>query len=40
MTLLNHRKLLEHMNPFGGETGSRLGPEGGQFSLYLEKGLL
>ncbi|MBM4059917.1 MAG: hypothetical protein FJ265_02325 [Planctomycetes bacterium] len=36
--LIASRKLLPHMNPFGGEDRFWLGPEGGQFSIFFAKG--
>ncbi len=36
--LIKSRKLLPHMNAFGGEDRFWLGPEGGQFALYFKKG--
>lgn len=33
--LIASQKVLEHINPFGGEERFWLGPEGGQFSLYF-----
>ena len=30
--------IVEHMNPYGGEDRFWLGPEGGQFSIFFEKG--
>ncbi len=33
------RELAEHMNAYGGEDRFWLGPEGGQFSIYFEKGV-
>lgn len=32
-------KFVEHMNGFGGEDRFWLGPEGGQFSIFFEKGV-
>jgi hypothetical protein len=32
-------KFIEHMNGFGGEDRFWLGPEGGQFSIFFEKGV-
>lgn len=31
--------FVKHMNPFGGEDRFWLGPEGGQFSIFFEKGV-
>lgn len=36
--LIKEQKLVEHINPFGGEERFWIGPEGGQFSIYFEKG--
>lgn len=36
--LIASSKILENFNPYGGEERIWLGPEGGQFSLYFEKG--
>lgn len=36
--LISSGKLLEHINPFGGEDRLWLGPEGGQFSIFFEEG--
>ena len=36
--LITSQKVLDDFNPFGGEERIWLGPEGGQFSLYFEKG--
>ncbi|MBL8236847.1 MAG: hypothetical protein JNM66_05480 [Bryobacterales bacterium] len=36
--LIASRKLVPHMNPFGGEDRFWLGPEGGQFSIFFSKG--
>lgn len=36
--LIASRKLVPHMNPFGGEDRFWLGPEGGQFSIFFAKG--
>jgi hypothetical protein len=36
--LIASGKLLPHMNPFGGEDRFWLGPEGGQYSIFFEKG--
>ncbi len=35
--LIESRKLLPHMNAFGGEDRFWLGPEGGQFALFFKK---
>lgn len=32
------RKLVKHMNPFGGEDRFWMGPEGGQFAIFFGKG--
>ena len=32
-------QAIEHMNPYGGEDRFWLGPEGGQFSIFFEKGV-
>ena len=37
-TLIASRKLVPHMNPFGGEDRFWLGPEGGQFAIFFAKG--
>jgi hypothetical protein len=37
-TLVESRKMQEHMNAFGGEDRVWLGPEGGQFSFYFKEG--
>ncbi|MHC4519422.1 MAG: DUF6786 family protein [Planctomycetota bacterium] len=37
--LIASGELLEHMNAFGGEDRFWLGPEGGQFSIFFEKGV-
>jgi len=36
--LIVSRKILPHMNPFGGEDRFWLGPEGGQFSIFFARG--
>lgn len=36
--LIASRKLVPHMNPFGGEDRFWMGPEGGQFSVFFRKG--
>lgn len=36
--LIESQKKIEHFNPFGGEERFWIGPEGGQFSVYFEKG--
>ena len=36
--LIASKKLVPHMNPFGGEDRFWLGPEGGQFSIFFAKG--
>jgi hypothetical protein len=36
--LIASRKLLQHINPFGGEERLWLGPEGGQYSIFFSKG--
>jgi hypothetical protein len=36
--LIASSKILEDFNPYGGEERIWLGPEGGQFSLFFEKG--
>jgi hypothetical protein len=36
--LIGSSKILEHINPFGGEERIWLGPEGGQFSIFFKKG--
>ncbi|HEY5229050.1 MAG TPA: DUF6786 family protein, partial [Opitutaceae bacterium] len=36
--LIASGKTLQHMNPYGGEDRFWLGPEGGQFSIFFEKG--
>ncbi len=35
--LIESGKILEHINPVGGEERFWIGPEGGQFSIYFEK---
>ncbi len=37
--LIASGKFEEHINPFGGEERFWIGPEGGQFSIFFEKGL-
>ncbi len=37
--LIASGKILEHMNPFGGEDRFWIGPEGGQFSVFFAKGV-
>jgi hypothetical protein len=37
--LIASGKTLQHMNPYGGEDRFWLGPEGGQFSIFFEKGV-
>jgi hypothetical protein len=37
--LIESGKKTEHINPYGGEERIWLGPEGGQFSIYFEKGV-
>ncbi len=37
-TMISRGARRPHMNPFGGEDRFWLGPEGGQYSLYFEKG--
>jgi len=37
--LIASGELLKHMNAFGGEDRFWLGPEGGQFSIFFEKGV-
>jgi hypothetical protein len=37
--LIASGKILPHMNAFGGEDRFWMGPEGGQFSIYFEKGV-
>lgn len=36
--LISSRKVLPHINPYGGEERLWLGPEGGQFSIFFRKG--
>lgn len=36
--LIRSRKILPHMNAFGGEDRFWLGPEGGQYALFFKKG--
>jgi hypothetical protein len=36
--LIASKKILPHMNAFGGEDRFWMGPEGGQFSIFFEKG--
>ncbi len=36
--LIASKKILPHMNAFGGEERFWMGPEGGQFSIYFAKG--
>ena len=36
--LISSGKILQHINPFGGEERLWLGPEGGQFSIFFGKG--
>ncbi len=36
--LIQSGKLLQHINPFGGEDRFWLGPEGGQFSIFFAQG--
>jgi hypothetical protein len=36
--LISSRKLLPHINPFGGEDRFWMGPEGGQYSIFFRKG--
>ncbi|MFD2936826.1 DUF6786 family protein [Spirosoma flavum] len=36
--LIRSKKLLPHMNAFGGEDRFWLGPEGGQYALFFKKG--
>lgn len=36
--LIASKKVLPHMNAFGGEERFWMGPEGGQFSIYFAKG--
>jgi len=37
--LIRSKKIMEHINPTGGEERFWLGPEGGQFSLYFKPGV-
>jgi len=37
--LIASGETLAHMNPFGGEDRFWIGPEGGQFSIFFEKGV-
>ncbi len=37
--LIASGEFVKHMNPFGGEDRFWLGPEGGQFSIFFEKGV-
>ena len=37
--LINSGKIVEHMNPYGGEERFWIGPEGGQFSVFFRKGV-
>ena len=37
--LIASGRILEHMNAFGGEDRFWMGPEGGQFSIFFEKGV-
>jgi hypothetical protein len=37
--LIESGKILPHMNAFGGEDRFWMGPEGGQFSIFFEKGV-
>ena len=37
--LIASGKILPHMNAFGGEDRFWMGPEGGQFSIFFEKGV-
>ncbi|MFA5265759.1 MAG: DUF6786 family protein [Opitutaceae bacterium] len=37
--LIASGKIVPHMNAFGGEDRFWMGPEGGQFSIYFEKGV-
>jgi len=37
--LIASGQTLEHINPYGGEDRFWLGPEGGQFSIFFEKGV-
>lgn len=36
--LVSSGKPVQHINPYGGEERIWLGPEGGQFSIYFQKG--
>ncbi|HOW64485.1 MAG TPA: hypothetical protein PK256_04280 [Verrucomicrobiota bacterium] len=36
--LIASGKILEHINPFGGEDRFWMGPEGGQFSIFFARG--
>jgi hypothetical protein len=36
--LISSGKVLQHINPYGGEERLWLGPEGGQFSIFFNKG--
>lgn len=36
--LIGSQKPVEHFNPYGGEERFWIGPEGGQYSIYFEKG--
>jgi hypothetical protein len=36
--LISSGKLLQHINPFGGEERLWIGPEGGQYSIFFGKG--
>jgi hypothetical protein len=36
--LISSGEKLAHMNPYGGEDRFWLGPEGGQFAVFFEKG--
>ncbi len=36
--LISSKKLQKHINAFGGENRFWMGPEGGQYSLFFEKG--
>ncbi len=36
--LIESGEIVEHINPVGGEERFWIGPEGGQFSIYFEKG--
>ncbi len=36
--LFESKKILEHINPYGGEERIWLGPEGGQFSIFFKSG--